>query len=446
MQRIKSVFKNNKNIILNILGAFIIKGGSMLLTLFLLPAYMRFFGNQNVLGIWYTMLSVLHWVLMFDLGVGNGLRNKLPAALASNDYKSAKKYIASTYISVFAFVIIIGVVGTIAINLLNWNSILGIEESELSSEFLKRALRIAFLGIMIQFELKLITSILYAVQKSAIVNLLPLISNIIIFISLNMLPSGAPQDNLITMSLINVCAVNIPLFITTIILFAGKLKPLRPKIRDFSMTATKQILKIGIAILWLQLVFMIISSTNEFLISAFCSPGDVVEYQVYFKIFNSIASICSLALIPIWSAVTKAQAENRYKWISNTYKLLLVCTVIVLIIGIIVSFVLQPIVNIWLKENAIQIKLIYAIIFSISSWIFLVHNVNTSIGNGMSYFKPQMIFMTLAAIIDIPLAWLFVDLFGGWIGIVIANIVALLPFEIVQPIKLRIKLKEICTD
>lgn len=444
--KLKSVINKNKNIIFNIIGAFLIKGGSMLLSLFLLPAYIRFFGSKNALGIWYTILSILNWVLMFDLGVGNGLRNKLPEALANDDYKSAKKYIASTYISVFVFVIIIGVLGTFAINLLNWNGIFKISESELSCDTIKCALQIAFLGIMIQFILKLITSILYAIQKSAIVNLLPLISNIIIFVSLTLLPSGNPQYNLITMSWIHVFAVNTPLFFVTLILFASKLKSMRPTIKDFSIDVTKQILKIGVAILWLQLVFMIISSTNEFLISTFCSPGDVVEYQIYFKIFNSIASICSLALIPIWSAVTKAQAEKRYNWISNTYKLLLAFTLVVLFLGIIVAFVFQPIVNLWLKENAIQVKLLYAIIFSISSWIFVIHNVNTSIGNGMSYFKPQMIFMTLAAILDIPLAWLFVNIFGGWIGIVIANVIALIPFEIIQPIKLGKHLKSISIE
>ena len=77
--------KNNRNILVNILGAFLVKGGSMLLTLFLLPAYLKFFGNDDILGIWYTILSIINWVLVFDLGIGNGLRNKLPKALADKN-------------------------------------------------------------------------------------------------------------------------------------------------------------------------------------------------------------------------------------------------------------------------------------------------------------------------------------------------------------------------
>jgi len=42
--------------------------------------------------------------------------------------------------------------------------------------------------------------------------------------------------------------------------------------------------------------------------------------------------------------------------------------------------------------------------------------------------------MTFAAIVNIPLSILFVNLTGGWIGVVVANILSLLPFEIVSPI------------
>ncbi len=434
IETLKKTIHSNRNIFINVLGAFFVKGASMLLSLFLLPAYIKFFGNQNVLGVWYTILSVLNWVLMFDLGIGNGLRNKLPEAINDKDTVGAKKLISSTYISTIALVACIAVVGSILIHCLNWNAILNISETDLSRTALTTAMQIAFIGIVVQFILKLITSILYAIQKSALVNFLTLISNIIIFIAISILPATDNETGLITISYINIFAVNLPLLITTFILFSGSFKAYRPSLHFFDLDITKDVLRIGVTLLWLQLVFMIISSTNEFLISSFSGPANVVEYQIYFKIFNSTAAICSLALIPIWSAVTKAKVEQRYSWIEKTYKVLLLFSFVVLVIEIGISFFLQPIVNIWLKDNAIPINPVYALILAFSSFIFVVHNVNTSIGNGMSFFKPQMVLMTFAAIVDIPLAWLLVKLTGGWIGVVLANIIALTPFEIAQPI------------
>ncbi len=426
--------KNNKNILINILGAFLVKGGSMILTLFLLPAYIRFFGNDNVLGIWYTILSIINWVLVFDLGIGNGLRNKLPKALAENDLKGGRTLVSSTYIASAGLVVIIGIIGSIVIHLLNWNAILNIDESELSLPVLKYAIQIAFIGVLIQFVLKLVTSILYAIQKSGLVNLLTLLSNVIIFIVINLLPAGDTSSSIIAISYFNILAVNLPLLVVSMILFLGRFRDIRPSFKFWSKDSAKSLLKIGLTLLWLQLIFMVVSSTNEFLISAFCDPSDVVVYQVYFKIFNSVAAICSLVLIPIWSAVTKAKVEKCYAWIKKTYMLLLGFSVLVLVVLMLIVVVLQPIVNFWLKENAIDVNYLYAVIFALSGFIFMVHNVNTSIGNGFSYFKPQIVLMTLAAVVDIPLAWVFVKLTGGMIGVVLANIIVLIPFEVAEPI------------
>ena len=426
--------KNNRNILVNILGAFLVKGGSMLLTLFLLPAYLKFFGNDDILGIWYTILSIINWVLVFDLGIGNGLRNKLPKALADKNDREAKTLVSSTYFSSAAVVVFLGIIGSIVIHLINWNQILNIDENELSAATLTYAIQIVFIGVLIQFVLKLVTSILYAIQRSGLVNFLTLLSNVIIFIVIKILPPGDTESSLIAISYFNILAVNLPLLVASMILFLGKLKAVRPSLKFWSKETTKAVLKIGLTLLWLQLIFMVISSTNEFLITAFCSPAAVVEYQVYFKIFNSVAAICSLVLIPIWSAVTKAQVEKSYDWIKKTYKLLLGFSILALLVLLAIVLVLQPVVNFWLKEDAITVTTTYGVIFALSGFIFLVHNVNTAIGNGFSYFKPQIVLMTLAAVLDIPLAWVFVQLTGGMIGVVLANIIVLLPFEILEPV------------
>ena len=426
--------KNNKNILINILGAFLVKGGSMLLTLFLLPAYLKFFGNDDILGVWYTILSIINWVLVFDLGIGNGLRNKLPKALADKNDREAKTLVSSTYFSSAAVVVIIGIIGSVVIHLLNWNEILHINENDLSAATLTYAIQIVFIGVLIQFVLKLVTSILYAIQRSGLVNFLTFLSNVIIFIVIKLLPPGNTESSFIAISYFNILAVNLPLLVVSMILFMGKLKAVRPSFKFWSKDSAKSVLKIGVTLLWLQLIFMVISSTNEFLITAFCGPSAVVDYQVYFKIFNSVAAICSLVLIPIWSAVTKAKVEKRYTWIKKTYMLLLGFSVLALLVLLAIVLVLQPVVNFWLKEDAITVTTTYAVIFALSGFIFLVHNVNTAIGNGFSYFKPQVILMTLAAVLDIPLAWVFVQLTGGMIGVVLANIIVLLPFEILEPI------------
>ena len=76
IEKLKS--KDNTGIVLrNTLMVSVVKGGSLLIAFFTTPAYMHFFNNDEVLGVWFTLLSVLAWILNCDMGIGNGLRLSL---------------------------------------------------------------------------------------------------------------------------------------------------------------------------------------------------------------------------------------------------------------------------------------------------------------------------------------------------------------------------------
>ncbi len=432
LEKLKSLSGNNRTIAINVAGAFIVRGAALVVSLFTMPAYLRFFDNNATLGIWYTILSVLNWVLMFDLGLGNGLRNKLPGCMIEGNKEKAKEYIASTYAGTGIVVIAWAIIGIFAIQLVNWNVFLNISTGDVGAYALRTSIAITFCSVMVQFVLKTITSILYAIQKSAVVNFLSLITSILTLTMVSIIPSASTEENLIHMAMVNALAANIPLLIATIIVFRTELKEYQPGARHVSKERMKEVLNIGITLLWLTLVMMVISSTNELLITKLTNSANVVDFQVYYKIFNTISSIFALALAPIWSAVTKAYAEKEYKWINKLYYRLLFMALGVFACELIVVPFMQFLVNIWLGKGYITVNHGIAIIFVFSSSIFFLHNVNTSVANGMSFFKVQKVWMTFAAIIDIPLAWLLVRITGSWVGIIIANILALLPFEIIE--------------
>jgi len=164
--------ENNKIIFFSMLGSFFIKGGSLVVSLFTLPAYLNYFNNQPILGLWFTVLSVLSWILTFDLGIGNGLRNHLVTTLVNNDLIKTRKYISSAYIIISIIVIIVSTISIVLFRFINWNLIYNIPPSVVSNETLNMTISIIFIGIMFQFLFTLITSILYAMQKSALTNFL----------------------------------------------------------------------------------------------------------------------------------------------------------------------------------------------------------------------------------------------------------------------------------
>jgi len=83
--------KNNQELITNLAASVLIKGLAIIINLLTIPSYLKYFNNQAALGIWFTLLSIMTWVLAFDIGIGNGLRNHLIMAFANNDKERIKR-------------------------------------------------------------------------------------------------------------------------------------------------------------------------------------------------------------------------------------------------------------------------------------------------------------------------------------------------------------------
>ena len=224
IHRFQSTNGRNRLIIKNVAASFLIKGGALLLALLTMPAYMRYFENQQILGMWFTILSVLTWVLNFDMGLGNGLRNHLVGAIAENDSMKIKKYISSAYAMIFGIVAVLLIISHVCFPFVNWNTVFNVSQAAISREVLLETVQIVFTGILLQFLLRLITSVLYALQKSAIPSLLSLITTAIILVFVLTVNSGSVEENLKMLAYANVIAVNLPLLIASIVVFRTNLK------------------------------------------------------------------------------------------------------------------------------------------------------------------------------------------------------------------------------
>lgn len=429
--------ENNKLLFWNTIGAFIVKGGGMLLSLFSMPAYIAYFDNQVVLGLWFTMLSVLSWILTFDLGIGNGLRNNLVPLLVKKDRKEIKHYISSSYIVIGLLVALISGVSLVVFRFLNWNVIFNISETLITKEILYTAVSIVFVGIMLHFLLKLVESILYAAQRSAINNLISLISRILLVIYLFIPNTLNLSEKLIALAIVHLLSVNLPLLFVTLSVFLTKLKFERPSVKYYSHKHAKDILTLGGKFFWVQIMYMLITTTNEFLITWLSDPSYVVEYQIYYRLFTLVGTLFTLALTPVWSAVTKAISEDNLNWIIKLYSLLKKITLVAVLFEFLMILLLQFGIDIWLGSNAIDVEYIYGFAFAIYGSIFIWNSVLSSIANGLGELKTQTISYTLGVILKFPLAYVLVNYFDSWIGVVIANIIAMSIYSVVQPIIFR---------
>lgn len=438
IQRFNNMSENDNIVLRNILGAFIVKGLALVVSLFTMPAYIRFFNDEVILGLWFTILSVLNWILNFDLGIGNGLRNNLAKTISEKNYVQAKKYISSAYISIGILCLIILTVFIVVFNYINWNRVFNIDSNIVSQKALLNTVKIVFIGIVLQLFFKLISSILYALQKSSVNNFLSLCTSIITVVMVSIIPSKDNEANIICMAIIHVLAVIVPLLVATVVVFAGKtLRKCMVSIKAFSFRHAKDVLSLGGLFLFVQIAYMLIMNTNEYLITVAYSSDAVVDYQIYYRLFSLGSSVFSLAMTPVWSAVTKAFTEKNQMWIiSLTRKLLMLAA-----LGTICEFLLIPflqiILKIWLGNQSIDVNYIYATVFAIFGSLMIFSSALSSIANGIGELKTQAIAFSFGAILKIILSLVFVTIFNSWIGVVIANTITVFVYCIAQPIALK---------
>ena len=432
---INSVIDRNKELFWNIIGSFGVKGLAMVINVLSLPAYLAYFPNQKILGVWFTIISVLNWVLTFDLGIGNGLRNLIVNPLSNNDYNKVKEYISTAYVTIGAICLSLGVVFYFLVKFLNWNELLNISSDLITYNTLTNSVLLIFLAVLLQLFLRLITSILYALQKTAISNSISLISNSLILIFLLTYKEEDVSIALTSLSLVYIFAINIPLVMASLFVFAfTNLKKSRPNINFYRREYSSSIVKLGLMFLTIQISLLIINSTNEFIIAKFYSPKDVVSYQAYFKIFSVYLVLFSLLTIPIWSAITKAYEENRFSWIRKIYNYLNIVGILFIVLIVITIFFFKDIISIWIGTGIVEIDFSTTILVGIYYMVMIFIYSANCVANGMSKLKPQLIINVTAAVLKIPLVIILSKYYNHWNIIIIVNILIMSPAIIIQPI------------
>ncbi|MFD2146826.1 hypothetical protein [Mucilaginibacter antarcticus] len=126
-------------------------------------------------GIWLAISSTVGWISILDIGLANGLRNKVAEYLAVADYKSAKIDVSSAYAIMLLIMVPVMLIFCVVAPFINWN---GVFNTKLNERELLLTLIVVFIGLGLQFILKSINSVLQGDQKVYKANEIALICNV----------------------------------------------------------------------------------------------------------------------------------------------------------------------------------------------------------------------------------------------------------------------------
>ena len=376
----------NKMLRNNILFSGFLKIVGLLTSLVIVPITINYLNNE-VYGIWMTITSILYWITTFDIGLGNGMRNYLAEALATNDTKLGKKYISTTMLLLSLIALSMAIVLLYPLITINFNSFFN--TNAIAGNELRMAVVIAVGFTLMNFVLKNIGMIFVAMQKYAINDLLSISGNVIALILIYIL-TKVTTGNLVLVVLAYTMTSCVAFLLAAIPLF-WKHPELKPSLRFFDKSLGKKIAGKGFGFFVIQISScLVIFGAANFFITQSCGPAAVTTYNIAYKFFNLLVIAYTIILAPMWNAYTDAYVKGDMQWIKATFNKALKFWVLSICGGLGMLLICNLFYKLWIG-NMVNVPLSVSASTLIYVCFFNLNNCATYLINGLNKIFVQII-------------------------------------------------------
>lgn len=418
---IKNKYKNtdgrSKKMYKNTAIMVFIKGFSILISLMSAPIMLHHV-NRADYGVLLTLTSIVGWVGMMDIGLGNGLRNKLPEMLAKGDLQGAKKAVTSSYAALTMYVGVLISIFLVSSSYIDWRNVLNSPMSD--AEEINGLAAVVFIAFCVQFLLGLIVSILYAYQMPAANSLISFVSQVVTFIALIVQVYIFKVSSVFQIGAVNCLIPPLIMLLATIFLFATKLREVAPTFKMIDFKYVSGILSLGVKFFILQIITIVIFQANSIIITRVVGPEAVVEYNMAFRYISVLTMFFNIMITPIWSATTDAYVRGDFAWIRKTLYLSRKICLIAIVGGILMTIFSKQVYTLWLGKGAIDISYTTTGLVCLYVSFEMLYKVYGTIINGTGKVFAQMVITGFIAICYVPLALLLGKILG-LSGVLIAN-------------------------
>ena len=403
----------------NIAAMVVIKGGNILLGLLLVPLTLHYVSSETY-GIWLAISSMVAWFSFFDIGINNGLKNRLAEALAHEDIPLAKRYVSTTYALLILIFIPLMIILLVIAPMLDWYSILHLQQEAVTG--LLASVCIVITYFCINFILSTINVVLTADQRPADASFRALVQQALSLVVIYVL-TFTTKGSLVNLCLALCACPVIVVFVFNLTLFSGRYKHIAPSLRDVDFSTAPDLFKLGIQFFIIQIAGVIQYQMTNFLIIRYFGATEVTEYNIAYKYFNIPYMFWIIMLTPVWVAVTDAIAKNDYPWVKGAVKKYLVLFIVFLAGTLLMLVLSQPFYRLWVGE-AVSVP------FPVSLWVMIFNlammfgSIFVHVLNGAGILRVQTVACIISPFVFLGFCYLFIRSGWGVKSILIASVLA----------------------
>jgi len=396
---IKNSSERTKNIVRHVRLSVSLRIGSVLANFMMVPLAINYLGTENY-GIWLTISSVLTWFALFDIGLGNGLRNKFAESKASGNDLDAQAFVSTAYYTIGCIGCLLIVSAVLFNYLLDWSAIFN-TSSKMRNE-LSTLLPVVFSFFTIQLVAKLVVSIYQADQHHSIQDKVRFFGQILSLAAIWLL-TKTDGDSLLIFGLLYSALPLLILLSLNIYAFRGKYKKYRPKIGLCNKTYLNGITGLGVKFFVIQIAAVVLFSTDNFIITQLFGPEEVVPYSIAFKYFSIVTFGYGVLIAPFWSSFTDAYAKSDIVWIKNSVSTIHKLWLLIPAGLVVMVFVADLFYKVWVGENVV-VPFDLTLFMALYVLLITYNMIYVQFINGVGKIQIQLIVSIVVMLLNIPLS------------------------------------------
>jgi len=392
--------RRSRLIVKNVIASFLVKGWTAVIILLMVPLSLKCLGvYQN--GVWLTISSMLVWIDQMDIGLGNGLRNRLTSHVAHGEVAEARMVVSSTIAMLACIVIPIILCVIPFIWLTNIYVFLNVEPGIIPE--LRIALTTAVILVCTTFVMKFINNVYMGMQLPAVSNLLMALGLTFSLLA-TWLAYQLGHATFFVVVIVNTVSPLLVYILAYPYTFYKKFPELRPSLKYVNLSSALELGNLGVKFFWLQIAGVIQFMTANLLISNFFSPAMVTPYQIAYRYMSIVMVLFTVVCMPFWNATTDAYERNDIQWIINANKKMNWMTLCIAILLLVMIAVSPWVYQIWIGD-ACEVSFGMTVMMALYIFFLILSMRYSYFLSGISALRLQL-YMTIMTVIFIPAAWI----------------------------------------
>lgn len=426
----------NKKLVGGLVSGVIIKVSALIFTLISVPMTLHYLGPEQY-GIWVTMISILAWVSMVDLGIANGLTPLLVASLGKNENYLAKRYVATAFWSLTVISLLMGAVFFFFWGLIDWGGLFNIESEHTRSQ-VSYAMMLAIGLFLVNLPISITQRIYLADQNGFGANIWQFFGGLAGVFGIYL--ATKTQGGLVYLVL-GYSGMQLFVRLVNSIWLFGWMKPelspfSRPKFAD-----VKSVMSLGSIFFVNQIATLIIFQKDNILISHYLGPLQATNYSVMWQIFFYFNTVNLIIAPYLGPAFGEAYVKKDLQWMRAAIFRYFAVTFLISLLGVCTLIMFyEEILTAWVGPGvAPEIRTV----LWMAAWtmVLSVQWPIISLLNSVGKVKKYTFYYFLAAFINIFLSIALIKIIGITGGLISSFltvlVIALIPS--IRELKLIIK-------